>query len=135
MLFLVACTGQNGSERSNKETSETIAQDPYKQAIISFDRLRHDFGTIIEGEMVVCYFEYENNGDGALIITSVDVSCGCTTPDWNDQPLSPGEKESLKIIFDTTGRNGVQQKVVTVYSNASNHAVRLTLTANVDNSV
>ena len=29
-----------------------------------FDTLVHDFGTIIEGEMVVCYFDYENNGEG-----------------------------------------------------------------------
>ncbi len=75
-----------------------------------FDTLIHDFGTIIEGEQVVCYFDYRNEGGEDLLISSVEATCGCTTPDWSREPLGPGEKGSLAIIFDASGRSGIQRK-------------------------
>jgi len=100
-----------------------------------FDTLIHDFGTIIEGESVVCYFNYGNEGEEDLLITAVEASCGCTTPNWSREPLEPGEKETLEIIFDASGRNGEQRKLVTIKSNASNQVVQLTIRAKVNNSV
>ena len=135
ILIMVACSGQNDSHGSNVGVSDNDTKDPSIQPLISFDRLNHDFGTIIEGEMVVCYFKYNNSGESELVINSVEAACGCTTPDWNGEPLKPGEKESLKIIFDASGRSGSQRKVVTVMSNASNSIVRLTITANIKSSV
>lgn len=134
VLVLMSCSGQNDSQGSVGIISNEIAQDPYKQPLMLFDSLSHDFGTIIEGEMVVCYFDYGNSGESELIINSVDATCGCTTPDWSKEPLQPGEKESLKIIFDASGRSGQQRKVVTVRSNASNSIVQLTIKANVNSS-
>lgn len=135
ILILMACTGQNDSPGSDDEVYSELSEDPSKQSIISFISLSHDFGTIIEGEMVVCYFDYENSGENDLVINSVEATCGCTTPDWSSEPLQPGEKEKLKIIFDASGRSGQQQKVVTVSSNASNSTIKLTVKANVKSSV
>ena len=100
-----------------------------------FDTLEHDFGTIIEGERVVGYFDYQNGGGKDLLITSVEATCGCTTPNWSREPLEPGEKKTLEIIFDASGRSGEQRKLVTVKSNASNQVVQLTIRATVNNSV
>ena len=134
-FILMACSGQNGSgERVTGEGAEVV-HDSAGQAHISFQNLEHDFGTIIEGEMVVCYFEYTNEGKGDLVIRSVEVSCGCTTPDWSSEPLRPGGTERLKVIFDASGRSGVQRKVVTVRSNAANPSVRLTVKAEVQSNV
>jgi hypothetical protein len=135
ILIMVACSGQNDSQDVEVGVSGYVTKGPSKQALISFDRLNHDFGTIIEGEMVVCYFDYENNGGSELVINAVEATCGCTTPDWSKEPLKPGEKESLKIIFNAKGRSGSQRKVVSVMSNASNPVVKLTLIANVKSSV
>lgn len=125
------CSGQNdsGTERdSQPEQSEYSAE---KQSVISFDTLDHDFGTILEGERVLCYFDYENAGDGTLLIQSVEASCGCTIVDWNKEPLEPGGRERLQVIFDATGRDGAQFKLVTVRSNATEPSIRLTLKADV----
>jgi len=100
-----------------------------------FDTLEHDFGTIIEGERVVCYFDYTNGGGTELVVTSVEATCGCTTPGWSSEPLNPGERESLELIFDASGRSGVQRKVVTIQSNASNQLIELTIKANIINGV
>lgn len=135
LVVMLSCTGQNGRQSPVNGVDLEHAQDPSNQALISFDTLIHNFGTIIEGEMVVCYFDYQNTGEADLLIHSVEASCGCTTPDWNRSPLSPGERESLKVVFDATGRSGSQHKVITVMTNASNSSIRLTLKANINNSV
>jgi hypothetical protein len=129
---LFSCTGHNGSLESpgRKEAENTQLSD--NQAIITFDSLEHNFGTIIEGERVLCYFDYKNTGTSELVINSVEASCGCTTPDWSSEPLQPGERKSLQIIFDAAGRSGIQRKVVTVKSNASNSEVKITLKAMIE---
>jgi len=135
ILGILSCGGQNGSLEKQSQTPSLVSQESQGEPLILFDTLTHDFGTIIEGERVVCYFDYTNTGDGDLLITAVEATCGCTTPDWSNEPLEPGKKETLEIIFDASGRNGEQRKLVTVKSNASNQVVRLTIRANVNNSV
>jgi len=135
ILGVLSCGGQNGSQEEESQILPGTSQNTQGEAVMLFDTLVHDFGTIIEGESVVCYFDYMNSGDGDLLITAVEATCGCTTPDWSSEPLKPGMKETLEIIFDASGRNGEQRKQITVRSNASNQVVRLTIRANVNNSV
>jgi hypothetical protein len=132
LSLLLACSGQNGRVNSDLTDSGKIMQDSSAQAVITFDKLEHDFGTIIEGEKVVCYFDFENTGKTDLMIQSVDATCGCTIPDWSSEPVEPGGSKSMKIIFDARGRSGTQRKVVTVISNASNEVVKLTLKAYIE---
>lgn len=135
VLTVFSCVGQSGSQEKDNSAAIVGTQDSDGQPIMIFDTLVHDFGTIIEGERVICYFDYTNGGDKELMITAVEATCGCTTPDWSHEPLGPGEKGSMKIVFDASGRSGTQIKVVTVTSNASNQVIRLTIRANVNNSV
>jgi len=134
-LAILSCGGQNGRQSQADSTVGEITQTTAGQAVMHFDTLIHDFGTIIEGEQVVCYFDYRNEGGEDLLISAVEATCGCTTPDWSRVPLGPGEKASLAIIFDASGRSGTQRKLVTVRSNASNQEVRLTIRANVNTNV
>ncbi len=134
ILMVLSCGRQNGSQVQKSQISEISDQDVQGQPIMLFDTLIHDFGTIIEGERVVCYFDYTNSGEADLMITAVEATCGCTTPDWSSEPLGPGQSETLEIIFDAAGRSGEQRKLVTVKSNASNHLVQLTIRANVNTS-
>lgn len=132
IALLFSCTGHNDRLDGNDVKEDKGTQSADDQAIITFDRLDHDFGTIIEGEKVVCYFDYENTGTADLVVSTVEATCGCTTPDWSSEPLKPGERKSLQIIFDATGRNGIQRKMVTVRTNASNSVVKITLKANIE---
>jgi Protein of unknown function (DUF1573) len=135
VLALLSCGGQNGRGSTGSDTGEEFKQVTHGQPVMLFDTLIHDFGTIIEGERVVCYFDYRNAGGTDLLITAVEASCGCTIPDWNREPVGPGEQEHMKIIFDASGRIGAQLKSVTVRSNASNSLLRLTIKANVKKNV
>lgn len=133
--ILPSCGGQNGSGTIENRIEVSVQEVPQGQPVIKFDTLVYDFGTIIEGERVVCYFDYSNVGGADLLITAVEVTCGCTTPDWSREPLVPGGTGSMKIILDASGRSGAQRKLVTVRSNAGNSEIRLTIKANVNENV
>jgi len=129
--LLAACMSHNGSETASSSQLSKTALNAGGQALMVFDTLEHDFGTIIEGERLMCYFPYRNNGEGQLLLTSVKASCGCTIPNWNREPLAPGKSEELKVLFDASGRKGKQHKQITVHSNSGTEAVYLTIKANV----
>ena len=81
--------------------------------VITFEKKVHDFGDIYQGDKVEETF--------ALIITNVQVTCGCTTPKgWPRDPIAPGGKGQLTIAFNSAGKMGRQNKVVTIVSNAVN---------------
>lgn len=80
----------------------------------------HDFGTIPEGPEVTHYFEFTNTGKEPLIIQNVSASCGCTTPDWPKQPILPGKKGQIKVVYSTERRVGPFTKDIYIQSNAVN---------------
>ncbi|HEY3402214.1 MAG TPA: DUF1573 domain-containing protein [Ohtaekwangia sp.] len=88
---------------------------------ITFEKKTHDFGTIHAGDKVEETFHFANTGTEPLIITNVQVTCGCTTPKgWPREPIMPGQKGEITVAFNSTGKSGRQDKVVTVVSNAVN---------------
>jgi len=96
-----------------------------------FIESKHDFGEIIQGKVVEHHFEFTNTGGTPLIISKIITTCGCTAPTWSKEPIKPGEKEKITIVFNSTGKIGRQNKVVTILSNASNQKERLFIMANI----
>lgn len=100
------------------------AQD--KGAIIVFSKTIHDFGKIVEtdGE-ATCTFEFTNNGDKPLVISSVIPSCGCTTPGWTKEPVAPGAKGNIKATYNPLGRVAPFDKTLTVMTNGTPNRIIL----------
>ena len=128
VTFLSACSGRNGSRSENRVASDT------GKAVLTFREYEHPFGKVKEGEKVGCIFTFENTGTSSLVILAATTTCGCTVPEYDRKPVSPGETGKMEVIFDTSGRNGIQSKIITVRSNASNPLVLLKITAEVINS-
>lgn len=97
--------------------------------VITFAAMDKDLGVLSEGEQVVTYFKYENTGDAPLIIQTIKAGCGCTVPEWNKEPLKPGDSEDIKVIFDTRGKRGNQNIRISVNSNARNSSINLAIKA------
>ena len=91
----------------------------------------HDFGKVTEGEKVAYVFPFENKGTGTLIIDYASTTCGCTVTNFDNRPLPPGGKGNIEVSFDTSGRNGMQTKTITVKSNALKPVLILKITAEV----
>ncbi len=88
---------------------------------IRFKKTSHDFGKIDEQmQYAKCKFIYYNIGKKPLIINNVQTSCGCTTPDWTRDTLSPGDSGYVEAKYETINRPGDFRKTITVYSNALN---------------
>ena len=112
--------------------STVSAQTLSSGAEISWEKNAHDFGEIIEGEKVEYTFKFTNTGTEPLVITNVQVTCGCTTPKgWPRDPIASGKKAELIVQFNSTGKMGRQNKVVTVISNAAGGNSQITFAATV----
>ena len=98
---------------------------------IKFDEIKHDFGDIIQGDKVEHYFKFTNVGKEPLIISRIVTTCGCTAPTWPEKPVKPGESGKIKIVFNSTGKIGRQNKVVTILSNSVNQKEQLFIVANI----
>ncbi|WP_181306429.1 DUF1573 domain-containing protein [Rufibacter sp. XAAS-G3-1] len=85
---------------------------------IQFEEQRFDFGDIKSGDVVEHTFKFTNNGTLPLIISNVRTTCGCTATDFPKAPVMPGETASITAKFDSAGKRGKQNKVITVESNA-----------------
>ena len=89
----------------------------------------HDFGTIGENDGYAQHiFTFKNTGGAPLVISRVTASCGCTKPEWPQQPIQPGQEGSIIIMYNPQGRPGNFNKTATVYTNESDGYKRHTLT-------
>lgn len=130
LAVLVACnTGNNRGQEAEEIPLEEQGKQPVGQTIIpeadsssavmTVENDAYDFGTVKEGEKVEHEFKFTNTGSAPLIISNVQASCGCTTPEYSKNPVAPGETGLVKVVFNSAGQLGKQHKVITVSSNAS----------------
>ena len=124
-ILLIAFLLIEGLSTVNAQTAST-------GAVITWEVNAHDFGEIIAGEKVEHTLKFSNSGTEPLVITNVQVTCGCTTPKgWPRDPIAPGKRAELVVQFNSTGKIGRQNKVVTVISNAAGGNSQVTFTATV----
>lgn len=110
------------------------AQSPVdtKGPVITWEKAQHEFGDINQGDKVHYTFRFVNSGTDPLIITNVEVTCGCTVPKgWPRDPIMPSNKGELEVMFNSAGKFGKQNKVVTVVSNATLGNSQVTFSANI----
>jgi len=124
-LFAASCQQSASGGTAGNQTDTTGT------AIITFQSPDHDFGKVKAGEKVGCIFSYTNTGDADLVITAASASCGCTVPKYDRKPVPPGNPGTIEVVFDTSGREGLQTKTVVVQSNAENNLVILRIIAEV----
>ncbi len=78
----------------------------------------YNFGTVAEGEKVAFSYRFKNSGSNPLVIFDASATCGCTIPEKPEQPILPGETGFIKVIFNSSGKHGHNEKIISVTSNA-----------------
>ncbi len=92
----------------------------------------YDAGKVAVGEVINAKFEGENTGEGALILSEVRGTCGCTVADWTKDPIPPGEKGVIKAQVNTSGFSlGPIKKTITVSSNTTPSSTTIMVKANI----
>lgn len=51
--------------------------------------------------------------------------------EYTDKPVKPGEEGLIEIVFDSSGRTGMQHKAVTIIANTQPTKIELTFTAEI----
>lgn len=105
--------------------------DNPKAPILEFENTTHNFGTIVQDSEAICTFRFTNVGKEALVIENVRSSCGCTVPSWPKEPVKKKKTGEIVVKYDTRIPKTFT-KSITVYSNAKNSPVRLTITGVVE---
>lgn len=118
ILFSSAC---NSSKNNTGE-------EP--MAAILFQDTIYNFGDIPFNSDGRCYFEFTNTSKKELIIYNVRSSCGCTRPEWPEEPIKAGMKGRIGISYNTK-LVGNFHKNITVYSNTETSPIRLFIKGNV----
>lgn len=94
--------------------------------VISFDEKVHDFGDVLLSAGPLKWrFNFTNISSKPLVIHNVISSCGCTTPKWQKEPVKPGEKGYVDIIFSNDQGPYPFDKTLTLYVSGVNRPVIL----------
>ena len=117
--------GQLSTDLVTSPKSATQTSD--KQAIIEFEKEEHDFGTLLQGEVVSYSFHFTNTGNVPLIISQVTSSCGCTVANYSHDPIAPGKSGVIQATYNSAGHHGFQSRFLTVMSNTipAKHTLRI----------
>ncbi|MFH1195482.1 MAG: DUF1573 domain-containing protein [bacterium] len=86
-------------------------------AKMKLDKYQHNFGKVIEGDLLDLTIQIKNMGDAPLEIREVNTSCDCVTYELPKKTLEPNEMVSLSLKYDTKGRAGELSRTVTIFSN------------------
>ena len=125
-------TASTATESAAVAGANTDAAVPAGEAaVMDFEKGNYDFGKITQGEKVSYSYKFKNSGKSPLIILNATATCGCTVPEVPKEPIKPGEEGEIKVVFNSTGKSGMQDKVITVTSNAQPHIASLHLTGEV----
>ena len=90
---------------------------PIDGAIIEFESETMDFGTLPHKGDASGNFVVWNRGTRDLTISFCKGSCGCTVPEWPEEPVPPGGTGEVKAKFNTEGKLREQKKTITIVAN------------------
>jgi len=118
LASLSACTNNSAQTAVVLDsTGKTISA--VDAPVIKFEKEIYDFGVITEGQSVQYEFKFKNTGKTPLIISNANATCGCTVPEYPTKPIKPGDSGNIKVVFNSQGKVGIQDKVVSIISNAN----------------
>ena len=118
-LYLNLITGKESSKKTGITTTVAVNQKTI------------DFGRFPKTEKQERSFILTNMGNQVLAIQDVTTSCGCTKVEYSNEPVRLGASLELKVIYEAEQAEHFN-KAITVYCNAENSPLRLTVKGNAE---
>ncbi len=107
-----------------------IAALPILGQQVSFDNVRHEFGSVMWQNPCRTTFKMTNHSTTHLTIKDVRTDCGCTVAQWDKSPIAPGASATITATFDAE-LLGHFEKQVMVYTNVEAQPYTLVLSGDV----
>jgi hypothetical protein len=140
LVFLIIALSCQNEQESEVQPQRTTSIDEFiriptkngevdkeNMAAIKFDHTYFSFDTIQEGQTVEHVYPFKNTGKKDLLIADVTTSCGCTVPYYPDKPISPGNGDEIKVVFDSEDKVGHQDKKISIFANTYPNETQITI--------
>jgi Protein of unknown function (DUF1573) len=88
----------------------------FAQTSIKFDQTSHNFGKIKKGVHKSVIFNYANLGNKPAVIEFANAECGCTQPEYNQNPVLKGQKGSIKVTYTAPNEGQFKKRVTVKYA-------------------
>jgi hypothetical protein len=99
------------------------------QEVLTLKENSHDFGKIPQGKPAYYFFEILNTGKEAVKLDNVVATCGCTTPEWSQEPIAPGQSQKIRVGYNAASE-GPFEKFITITYNG-NQTKQISIKGNV----
>jgi len=76
-----------------------------------------DFGKVLKGDSAIFYYQISNVGKEPLKIRRIQTGCGCIGNVVDKEILKKGETATIKVAYLTSGREGKEERAITVITN------------------
>lgn len=120
LAFCLFATSKAQGVNAVQKTEQQTAPDP-----LQVRQDLHDFGTIPQGKPVYYYFEIANNGTVPLTLENVQASCGCTTPEWNKEPIAAGGSDKIKVGYNAAAEGPFEKFITITYNGSQTKQIRI----------
>jgi hypothetical protein len=107
----------NLSSRVVEDFSKLSIEQLKNAPVANFENTNFDFGKIKSGETIKHDFLFKNTGKSDLLLRNLTASCGCTAVTPKDMIIKPGNTSIIAAVFDSEGKEGYQNKTITVITN------------------
>ncbi|MEO8721039.1 MAG: DUF1573 domain-containing protein [Ginsengibacter sp.] len=125
--FLMTASAQTSVTKVNKKSKTATIKSSSTQVIsagasessienFTLKENEFDFGKIPQGKPVTHLFEFTNTGIEPFALQNVQASCGCTTPEWNKDTVSPGASAIIKVGYNAANEGTFNKSVTITYN-------------------
>ncbi len=130
LLSLTIATGLCAQQPVHSENDGHNHGTVTKPATVSEDALKlketeYEFGKIPQGKPVYHTFEIVNTGKIALKLDNVQASCGCTTPEWSQDPIAPGATAKIKVGYNSAAEGPFDKFITITYNTTQTKQIRI----------
>ena len=99
---------------------------PATPEVLSMKETAFEFGTIPQGKPVFHFFEVTNKGKDPMVISNVQTSCGCTTPEWSKEPIAPGASTKIRVGYNAASEGHFEKFITIMYNQNLTKQVKIT---------
>ncbi len=128
-LFFASCGGGQPTVSAGGAVFE-ISEGILAARTAAIDTLV-DLGRIRSGEIVRYDARLRNAGAEPMVVKRISTSCGCTSVEYEKQPIAPAAEGAFSFRFDTRGMYGVQQKLIEIETSATGRPFKIMVRAEV----
>lgn len=90
-------------------------EDVQKVGLQSVTDSLHNFGKIEAGKPVSTSFKFTNYSGKPIVISNVQTSCGCTTPEFDKAPVMPGKSTEVKVGYNAASAGSFYKSITVSY--------------------